>query len=118
MSHAISRATVSASAAPSATTVSPSSASSQNDDVVRVGAGITAAQISGLSSGATTLTPIYNVATGAVTTVEWSATPRINYIEIATPTTITNSLTTIGNCASNAEIEVWLNCGLLRRFAA
>jgi hypothetical protein len=78
---------------------------------------ITASAVSNIAASAasgsvvppSTLTPIYNVATGAVTTVEWSATPRINYIELATPTVITNSLTNIGNCASNATVEVWVN---------
>lgn len=75
--------------------------------------GLTASQISGLPTGgsSSTLVPIVAVTTAAVTTVTWSATPQIAYIDLYTQTTLTNSLPSL-NCTSNMSVEVWINAAV------
>lgn len=54
------------------------------------------------------MTPLVNVATGATTTVAWSYEPQIAYIDLYTPTVITNTFPAL-NCITNLVKETWIN---------
>lgn len=69
---------------------------------------IAASAASGSVVPPSTLTPIYNVATGAVTTVNVSTSNLIYYIEASGQTTITNILPAL-NCSSNLSYTIRYN---------
>lgn len=53
--------------------------------------------------------PINNLATGAVVTLVWGTTNRVDYVDIRAPVTITNSFPIAMNCTTNFYKEGWLN---------
>lgn len=60
--------------------------------------------------GASSLTPLVNVATGAVITVAWSNAPSVAYLNLTGPATITNDLSALSlNCSSNASKQFVAN---------